>query len=201
MVIGDDHLAAARLRRRHAGVRSDAVIHRDDQVRRRLQGLHQRRRQPVTMPHAMRHRETDLRRAQHAQSAHGERGAARAVAIEIRRDHDASMPRDGFGQQPDRGIDAAAMASGGSRPDRRVAAAAGFRTPRAAYTRRTTGCTSSSQPSGSPAGMRRTISSECENHAAMAGGCAGRGEAASGAVPFVLVGHHRRNRVTRDNSR
>src|SRR6185437_11137911 len=73
-------------------------------------------------------------------------------------------------------------ACGGSRPDRRVAASAGLKTPRAAYTRRNTGCTSSGQPLDSPAGTRRTISNGHEREATMAEACASRRAVTSGAL-------------------
>src|SRR5579885_2390338 len=72
-------------------------------------------------------------------------------------------------------------ASGGSNPDKRVSASCGHSTPRAAYTRCSTGCTLPSQPCGLPGKVRRTMFKERSAGTDMARGCGNHRETTSGS--------------------
>ena len=98
VVVGDQHLPAARLRRGDAGVAGDAVVDGDQQVGlQRREFVDQRRRQPVAVHDAVGHRVRDAPRAEHAQAAHADRAGGGAVAIEIADDDDVAVLRDRVG--------------------------------------------------------------------------------------------------------
>ena len=92
VMIGDQHLDAARARRGDAGIAGDAVVDGDDERRRALGGEpHDLRREPVAELEAVRHQEIDRRETPGAQAAHDERGARGAVGIEVADDEDAAL--------------------------------------------------------------------------------------------------------------
>ena len=92
MMVGDQHLDAARARRGDARDARDAIVDRDDQRRRA-----QRRepddlgREPVAELEAVRHEEIDVGESPGAQAAHDQRRAGGAVGVEIADHEDAPL--------------------------------------------------------------------------------------------------------------
>jgi len=105
MVVGHQHLPAARLGRSDASVTGDAVVDGDQQVGlQRSEFIDQRRRQTVAVDHAVGHRVRHPARAQHAQPAYAHRTGGGAIAIEIADHHDVAIGGDRCRQQCRRGI-------------------------------------------------------------------------------------------------
>ncbi len=87
-MIGDQHVDAGGARGGHTGVARDAVVHGHDQRgRARARQRDDLGRQPVAELEAVRHQEIDRGEAPAAQRPHQQRGAGRAVGIEIADDH------------------------------------------------------------------------------------------------------------------
>ena len=108
VVVGDQDLPSARLRRGNACMARNAMIDRDQQVRlQRGQVIDQPGRQAIAMDHAIGHRVGHVRRTQHAQATHPHRARGRTVAIEIANDDDVSSCVDGRDEQFHRGGHAA----------------------------------------------------------------------------------------------
>ena len=107
VMIGDQHLHAERVRRLDAGKRRDAVVDGDQQVG--LRGCeigNQRRRQAIAVAHAVRDAEADLFVTEPLQLAHHERGAGRAVRVEIADHEDPGAAREMIQQHGGRLADA-----------------------------------------------------------------------------------------------
>ena len=105
MVIGDEHLDAARTRRGDTGVARDAVVDGDDQRRRALGG------EPddlgcesVTKLEAVRHQEIHRRKSPASQAPDDQGRAGGAIRIEVADDENA--PLAVFENQLDRRVDA-----------------------------------------------------------------------------------------------
>ncbi len=107
VMIGDEHLDAALLRRRHAVDAGDAVVHGDDQVRLPPGGDgDDLRRQAVAVLEAVGHDVVDMLGAHQAQCPHRQGAAGGAVAVEVGHDHDAPLGAQALMEQLDRRIDA-----------------------------------------------------------------------------------------------
>ena len=156
MVIGNEYVDAACPRGRHPGVAGDAVVHRDQQCRGALgRARHDLGGEPVAEAKAVRHQEVHRREAAGAQRAHHQRAAGGAIGVEVADDQ----------HRVRRGARAAAPRPPGSprayRPaavcSSEVSRSCAERTPRAAYTRDSTGCMAAPRSGGGAAQPRRTM--------------------------------------------
>ena len=97
MVIGDQHLDAARTRRRDTGIAGDAVVDGDDERRAPLGGEpDDLGREPVAELEAVGHQEIHRRESPGAQAAHDQRRAGGAIRVEVS-DHEDARARDARG--------------------------------------------------------------------------------------------------------
>ena len=113
VVIGHQHLHALGVRHVDAGVRGDAVIDGDDQLRaarRRL--LHHFGAQAVAVFKAVRHQIVDGCAAHAAQRQHRQRSAGGAVGVEIAHHYDAATVGQRLLQQADGVVDAVQLLPG-----------------------------------------------------------------------------------------
>ena len=98
MMIGDQHVDAARGRRRDAIVTRDAVVDGDEEARRHRGRLgDDLRREPVAVFESIRHEEADVR-SHRAESAHADDARRRAIGIVVGDDHDPLACRDRVGK-------------------------------------------------------------------------------------------------------
>ena len=99
MVVGDQHLQTQSLCLGHAIDTGNAVVHRDQQLRTAgMYALRNRRCEPVTVYHAVRHDEVHVLRAQQGESAQTYRARCRAVAVVISDDAQALLCVNRIGQ-------------------------------------------------------------------------------------------------------
>ncbi len=107
MVIGDEDFHAELVRGLDAGVRRDAVVHRDQEVGTLWRELRdERRRQAVAVAHPVGNAHARICMAEPRQLAQDERRAGRAVRVEVADDQDARAALDVRGEQLRRGADA-----------------------------------------------------------------------------------------------
>ena len=111
VVIRDQHLDAEAPGLRDSFERRDPVVDGDDQLRSQLCGNpHDLRREPVAELEPVRHEELRIRETEAPQLADDDRGAGRAVRIEVTDHEDRSAIAAALQQQVDRGLDPAQRA-------------------------------------------------------------------------------------------
>ena len=107
VMIGDEHVDTERACRGDAGQAGDTVVDGDDQRRLLRRGERDDlRRQSVPELEAVRHQKIDIRKTPGTQAAHDERGAGRAIGVEIADHEDAAAGPAMHQQQLHRRLDA-----------------------------------------------------------------------------------------------
>ncbi len=105
-MVGDQHVDAARGRRRDAVVAGDAVVDGDDEARRARRGIgDDLGREAVAVFEAVRHEEIDVG-AHRREAAHGDRARGGAVGVVVGDDDDALARGDRVGEPRRGGVDA-----------------------------------------------------------------------------------------------
>ena len=109
VVVGDEHIEAARTRMRHTVEAGNAVVHGDEQLRFLCERqIDDRRRQAVAVHGAVGHdiRQRARRRAEHRQAAHADGAGRGAVTVVVGDDADAALLFDRVGEQRCGGVGA-----------------------------------------------------------------------------------------------